>query len=139
LLPIKNITTETGEEDKNEANNEDVQDENDVGGESVQKGGATGHENKETTTTKTLDTSPLFFLGSDTATDNESTNEGVSTNDKVGKQDETTINDVDTGSEVVVSGQVPIPETVKRNNKVSFSGIAGNKVRKVSYVDNHSW
>jgi hypothetical protein len=52
LLPIQNITTETGEDDNNEANNEDVQDENDVGGESVETGGATGHENKSTTTTK---------------------------------------------------------------------------------------
>jgi hypothetical protein len=92
---------------------------------------------------KTVDTNglPLFLLTSlwdnDTTDKNESTKDGDSTNDKVGKQDEVTIN-VDTGSEEV-SGPVPTPDTEKRNNKVSFLDIAGNKARKVSYVDNHSW
>ena len=87
---------------------------------------------------------PLFLQDqspdTDFTDDNASTKDGDCANDKVYKQDETTIN-VDIGSEVVVSGSVPTPETEKRNNKVKFLvNDAENRLRRrVSYVDNHSW
>ena len=75
---------------------------------------------------------PLFLLSDhswDSATTDATTNVRDLINEKLGKQ-ETTMN-VDIGSEVVVSGPVPTPETEKRNNMTMR--------RKVSYVDNHSW